>query len=225
MPFTYAQVEATLARLFDADPEVQRKTFRARIVHLRRVGIPLGFSPGRGKRIAYELEQVYQLGLCLELEEMGLDPSLISRLMETFWANMLYPLLIEEEQELGFSLGPVDIPDDLLFAIYPKFMSGQWDRHPYSPEGFQEFVDFRPFRFDKAVEGAKAALSASRTCTLNLSAFIRSIRQSLMEVGAGEDLPDHLKSGVPEAKVYERALTRPADQGTEAILDAIPEER
>jgi len=103
MSFTYAQVEAALARLFNADPEVQRKTFRARIVHLRRVGIPLGFSPGRGKRIAYELEQVYQLGLCLELEEMGLDPSLISRLMVKFWAIMFYPLLIEEEQKLGFS--------------------------------------------------------------------------------------------------------------------------
>src|SRR4051794_9344209 len=170
MPFTYAQVETALARLFNADPEVQQKTFRARIIHLRRVGIPLGFSPGRGKRIAYELEQVYQLGLCLELEEMGLDPSLISRLMETFWSNMFYPLLVKEEQKLGFSLGPEHIPDDLFFAIYPKFMSGQWDRQPHSDESFPELVDFYPFR----IGDANAALSKRRTCTLNLSAFIRA---------------------------------------------------
>src|SRR4051794_25093684 len=156
--------------LFNAVPEGRLKTFRARIVHLRRVGIPLGFSPGRGERIAYQLEQVYQLGLCLELEEMGLDPSLISRLMETFWVNMFYPLLIEEEQKLGFSLAPEHIPDDLFFAIYSKFMSGQWDWQPHSDESFPELVDFYPFR----IKDANAALSKRRTCTLNLSAFIRA---------------------------------------------------
>src|SRR4051794_32880995 len=155
MPFTYAQVEATLARLFDADPDVQRRTFRARIVHLRRVGIPLGFSPGRGKRIAYEMEQIYQLGLCLELEEMGLDPSLISRLIEKFW-TMLYGLLVEAEHELGFSFGPEHVPEDMFFAIYPKFMSGQWDRQPHSDKNFPEILDIRPFR----IEEADVALSA-----------------------------------------------------------------
>src|SRR3954451_11295887 len=201
MSFTYAQVEAALARLFNADPEVQRKTFRARIVHLRRVGIPLGLNPGRGKRIAYELEQVYQLGLCLELEEMGLDPSLISRLIEKFWATMFYPLLVEAEQELGFSLGPEHIPDDLFFAIYPKFMSGQWDRQPHSNLDFPELIDFRPFR----IGDADAALSVRRACTLNLSALIRSIRQSLMDVGAPEGLPDHLRPGVAEARAQAQA--------------------
>jgi len=194
-------VETALARLFNADPEVQRTTFRARIVHLRRVGIPLGLNPGRGKRIAYEMEQVYQLGLCLELEEMGLDPALISRIMETFWANMFYPHLIEEEQKLGFSLGPEHIPDDLFFAIYPKFMSGQWDRQPYSVENFPEFVEFLPFRITDAAN----ALSNRRMCTLNLSAFIRAIRQSLMDVGAAEALPEHLRPGVAEARAFARA--------------------
>ena len=199
MGLNYAEVEAVLARMFHAGAATQG-AFRGRLGHLRRLGIPIGLNPGKGKRIAYELEQIYQLGFCLELEEMGLDPSLISRLIKKFW-TMLYRLLVEAEHELGFSLGPEHIPDDLFFAIYPKFMSGQWDRQPYSVENFPEFVEFLPFR----ITDAAAALSNRRMCTLNLSAFIRAIRQSFMDVGAAEALPEHLRPGVAEARAFARA--------------------
>src|SRR4051812_20669682 len=113
MALDYAEVETVLARMHHADEVVQRGAFRGRLAHLRRLGIPIGLTPGKGKRISYEIEQVYQLALCLELAEFGLDPSLIVRMVKQFWATQFYMLFTQAEMDLDFSLGPEHIPSDI----------------------------------------------------------------------------------------------------------------
>ena len=58
--FSHAQAEAVLAGLFGADERVQKAAFRGRLKHLKRLGVPLGSRPGRGSKIDYELEHIYQ---------------------------------------------------------------------------------------------------------------------------------------------------------------------
>lgn len=81
--FTYAEAETVLARIHGADPIAQRGAFRGRLKHLKRLGVPIGSAPGRGKKILYSMDQIYEWAFCLELAEFGLDPTLIVSIVKS----------------------------------------------------------------------------------------------------------------------------------------------
>jgi len=195
MAFDYAEVETVLARLYHADA-VQRGAFRGRIAHLRRLGIPIGQAPGKGRKIVYEKEHVYQLALCLELEEFGIDPLLIASFVKQFWTTF-YGHFIEAEMDSQL-VGPEDTPSDLCFAIEPAFMSKNWHRQAGAvSESFPGLIDFIPFR---TAEDARYVVSKRRLCTLNLSMIVRMIRQTIVTLGMADRLPDHLKPARVESR-------------------------
>jgi hypothetical protein len=77
--FTYAQVETALAAVFGV-PSAARKAFIARIKHLRRLGV-VPSSPGKGRRVDYDLIHVYEWAFCLELAAFGIDPKAIKEIL------------------------------------------------------------------------------------------------------------------------------------------------
>jgi hypothetical protein len=79
--FSYAVAETALAKVFGADAMVQKRAFRGRLQHLRRLGLPSG-GIGRGKAITYAKANIYELGFCLECEELGIIPTLAVNLLE-----------------------------------------------------------------------------------------------------------------------------------------------
>jgi hypothetical protein len=79
--FSYAVVETALAKVFGADAVAQKRAFRGRLQHLRRLGLPSG-GVGRGKAITYAKANIYELGFCLECEELGIIPTLAVNLLE-----------------------------------------------------------------------------------------------------------------------------------------------
>jgi hypothetical protein len=81
--FTYAQVEAALARVFGADAAGQTGWLRGRIQHLRRLGLTP--TPPEGGRVAYDLEWAARWLLALRLERVGLDPTHVVRFFEANW--------------------------------------------------------------------------------------------------------------------------------------------
>ncbi len=117
MAFTYAQAEAVLAGLFGADERVQKAAFRGRLKLLKRLGIPLGSRPGRGSKVDYELEHVYQWAWCLELEEFGLDPTLIAAHVAESWDKTIHPIFLHE---------PAAGEGDVFAAVLPQLMSRPW---------------------------------------------------------------------------------------------------
>src|SRR3954468_14360283 len=127
MGLDYAEVEALLALAFHAGAATQG-AFRGRLGHLRRLGIPIGLNPGKGKRINYEIEQVYQLALCLELEEFGTDPSLVASMVKQHWDIGFRGDFWRAEQWLTPST-----EDDLCFLFYPSFMSPGWREQGRAP--------------------------------------------------------------------------------------------
>jgi len=84
--FTYAEAETLLGELYGVpDQATQRGAFRGRLKHLSRLGVPLDSRPGKGARVAYDVEHLYQWAFCLELEEFGLDPTVIVRFLRAQW--------------------------------------------------------------------------------------------------------------------------------------------
>src|SRR3954447_6104082 len=183
MALDYAEVETVLARLHHADAAAQQGAFRGRIAHLRRLGVPIGLNPGKGKRISYKIEQVYQLALCLEIEEFGTDPSLVVSMVKQHW-------------ELGFRLDfwraerylTPSSEDDLCFLFYPSFMSAGWYEQARAP-ALKGITAFSTVRNSIAVETlSRLTDDRRRACIINLSEVVRLIRVTIADLGLADRL-------------------------------------
>jgi hypothetical protein len=113
----YAEAERMLASLHGASGDIQKMTFRARLKHLKRLGIPLHSSPGRGKKIRYFDDQLYQWAFCLELAEFGVDPTVVAGIVETEWISNISDRFQEALKS----------PSDVYFAMCPRMMSNIWE--------------------------------------------------------------------------------------------------
>ena len=79
--FHYQHAEESLAQFYEVRDR-DRKAFRARIRHLRNLGIPPIRKPGRGFQISYTTAQLHELFLALEMTDMGISPTHIQAFME-----------------------------------------------------------------------------------------------------------------------------------------------
>jgi hypothetical protein len=69
----YRQVEAALANVMGIKPK-GIGAFRARLRHLRNIGLPRLPSPGSGQPIDYTRRQALELIIAMELEKIGQLP-------------------------------------------------------------------------------------------------------------------------------------------------------
>jgi hypothetical protein len=124
---SYAEIERVLARLHGATTgEIQQKAFRGRLKHLKRLGIPQGIHPGRGAKIYYFEEQLFEWAFCLELAEFGLDPTVIVRLMNDYWRKDILRRLMAVRANPWGDGGERD--DDVYFVANPALMSATWGK-------------------------------------------------------------------------------------------------
>jgi hypothetical protein len=126
--FSYAVVETALAKVFGADAMAQKRAFRGRLQHLRRLGLPSG-ARGRGKAITYAKANIYELGFCLECEELGIIPTIAMGLLESHHGYILN----------AYERAEQDFPTEWFFWFSGlKFMSASWSmdkrKFPWLPE-------------------------------------------------------------------------------------------
>jgi hypothetical protein len=69
----YQHVEAVLSEIFRVT-DAGRMAFRARLRHLRNLGLPELPKVGQGIQLTYRTRHLHELLFALELEEFGLDP-------------------------------------------------------------------------------------------------------------------------------------------------------
>jgi len=179
--FGYARVEAALARIYRAE-DVQQTTFRARLKHFRKLGVPSD-NPGKGAHLAYTMRDVFQLMVCLELTEFGIAPGLIVKIVKRHWAGKGYfPQAIQNAQ-----LFP---GVDLLAVIQADFMSWPWNREIFKQDDTGIFIRGGPldpvwFTFrkesDAEVMFKELREAGRRACVFNLSARIRAVEKALKE--------------------------------------------
>lgn len=80
----YRYVEKALMRFLNLD-EASAKTFRARLRHLKNLGVPEGIDVGSGRRAKYGSDQIFQIVLALELMATSLNPSLACNVALASW--------------------------------------------------------------------------------------------------------------------------------------------
>jgi hypothetical protein len=80
----YAVIERALGGVFAVDGAGQRAWLRARIQHLRRLGL-IPDSPGKGRVIRYTQSDADKWLVALELAHMGADPKMVVDLIERTW--------------------------------------------------------------------------------------------------------------------------------------------
>ena len=126
--FSYAVVETALAKVFGADGMAQERAFRGRLQHLRRLGLPSG-GVGRGKAITYTKANIYELGFCLECEELGVPPAIAVHLLERQHGYILHACERAEQ----------DSPTEWFFWFGGlNFMSASWSKEKRKLRGLPE---------------------------------------------------------------------------------------
>jgi hypothetical protein len=162
--FNYGQVEAALAKLHRVDDRA-RGAFRARIKHFQKLGI-VPSSPGRGKKISYEMEHVIIWAFCLELSQFGIDPTIIKRFIA-----VLGFALIDDFKKTSHS------KDDRYFAFYPNIMSNWF----YGEEGLFGTIRTDCFCASEVSASKIEAEFGRRVSLINLTKLKKELDAALEE--------------------------------------------
>jgi hypothetical protein len=159
--FSYGEAETLLASLHEVPPEHQHLAFRARLKHLKKLGIPLGSSPGKGKKVRYTSEQIYQWAFCLQLEELGISPSAIVSLLREQWCDRIRHLIAKAGND----------SENHYCVIVPSFMSDAWKT---GAGQFPEVVVL-PARL---IVPFLTQLGIGRMALFNVSAIVRNVSRA-----------------------------------------------
>jgi hypothetical protein len=169
----YGAVEGALADIL-AVPAEQAGAFRARLRHLRNIGVPELPKPGTGSRISYTFEHALELLIALRLESIGTAPRIISRLAQAITGEHFFHESSERAREWG----------DLFVFIYPAYTNPKdyawldpatlrfWSTNPITPPFFSVFcgLDQMP-KFEPTAPDVFSRLNVS-ACARKLSAAL-----------------------------------------------------
>jgi hypothetical protein len=166
--FTYAEAETLLAELHGVDRERQVGAFRARLKHLKKLGVPSGSTPGKGKKILYTREELYQWVFCLECYQFGIDPTWMASFVQKYWKNLYYHAFGRAEFH--------EQADDYFLVFTPSFMTSAWsDRVSDDPQTDVPFIGSVPKKeIQEHIDGMHGA--NRRMSILNVSDIARVVR-------------------------------------------------
>jgi len=98
LELSYNQLETALSAHLGVHPD-RIGTFRSRIKQLQRLQFPSGVNVGRGTRMRYSAEHLFQLVSAFELMDLGLPAATAIAIVNAEWPNFLaaYGLAIRNE--------------------------------------------------------------------------------------------------------------------------------
>jgi hypothetical protein len=172
--FGYAQVESALARVFDLE-DAQEGAFRGRLKHFRKLGIPAE-NPGKGARLRYSASDIFQLLICLELSEFGIDPTLIVKIVQSHWADRSGFLA-------AIARAKRDRRKDHFVLIPACFMSASLGERRFMVSATEISFRSEPNPVEIQFASARGVMKAlrepgKRFCTFNLSRRIRDVEKA-----------------------------------------------
>jgi hypothetical protein len=121
----YRQFEEALVRTFSIK-EANLGAFRARLRHLRRLGIPNIPRHGSGNTATYRIEDVFSAFVALALQTLGSNPTVSAMIARV--ATQFVERLISEKEELF-----------LIVTNFPEPDPENIGETPVPPPGVQRF--------------------------------------------------------------------------------------
>ncbi|KAF0134884.1 MAG: hypothetical protein FD148_784 [Methylocystaceae bacterium] len=117
---SYAEVMKALAAIYRASDETVRGALRGRVQNLQKFGVPIdvGAQTGRGRKIDYGREEIYQMMFCLELYEIGLPPVHAVQIVRECWRSVLADEFKKEWQQPS--------GNDRIAIVETNLLSGSW---------------------------------------------------------------------------------------------------
>ena len=122
--FRYKHLEAALADVMQVRPK-DMSAFRARLRHLRNIGVPRLPNPGSGQPIDYSRQHALELLVALELEKIGQTPKQVALLAGTIVRQTpygqhdgkdCYALVSETRPWVTLLFGPEQFPEAMKSA-------------------------------------------------------------------------------------------------------------
>lgn len=176
--YQYKHLELALANVFDVSMVVL-PAFRARLRHLRNLGVPTNEKPGSGKAITYSRDNAIQLLIALEVELFGLPPKFAAAFSRAAMSDLAKKadraarsgkrLILSVEPKFGF-----DINDAAIFIGSSEPNVPLIDEHTH------------------------------RSMVINLAASISLLDHELMRAtgvkGPFDDLTDRFRKHLPKAR-------------------------
>jgi hypothetical protein len=160
--------------------------------HFKKLGVPLGISPGRGKKIKYSREHLYQWIFCLECSQFAIDPTWIVMAMEKHWSSIYQ--LFERAGHLPSRIDDGDDPrkhepepvEDWFMVFSPNFMSGTWSGEPVTDPNDPSFPFFSNIQESRISETiARMRGHSRRIALINVTEITRQVQE------AERNLPEH----------------------------------
>jgi hypothetical protein len=212
--FIYGEIERILAALHCANEAAQKTTLRSRIKHFQKLGVPFGLRSGRGKKLEYDRDHIYQFALCLELAEFGIDPSVIVALLRAKWTTMFVPSLQGKDWRTKKPLG---VP---FLYILPELMNAAWYRRPGAL--YQGVLDFDIVRESGLPAWKDLTGHARRISVLNLGETVRLVEDQikLLDKKEPEPPPPPPDIKAERAKQFEAGLRR-GEEAAQKLLAKI----
>lgn len=161
MDLRYRNIEAALTTVLEVHPK-RIGAFRARLRHLRNVGLPSGLpNPGSGQQIAYSQGQALEMLIALVLEELGQAPKAAAALSASIIRQSTYREDLTNHHPLG-DMYAVMQPEKAPFTMF------------YGNSGLKEFFGILRRRW-RIAPPPKFAM-------INVTAHAKLLDRALMKV-------------------------------------------
>lgn len=152
--YTLGQVEAAVAAAHGIREEAL-PAFKARLRHLRNLGVPMIPHVGSGSRVNYSEDHVRQLFLALEFEQFGMSPRLAARFVREIWLSVFLSHIKEM-----FEVAEASENDPLYLVFHPFFIGeafgfGKEKKDEIILVGLTPQIYRRPDLFDKILTKQK----------------------------------------------------------------------
>ena len=121
MELRYKHVEAALAEVLNVKAK-GLGAFRARLRHLRNIGLPRLPMPGSGQHIVYSRHQALEMLIAMELEKVGQTPRKAALLAESIVQQSPYGQYEGKDVYIAISEGRPGYTGAFGLKVFREFM-------------------------------------------------------------------------------------------------------